>query len=136
MCGDTRPGDCVQPLREELSMVDGLVAAYVFGSVARGTSGPASDLDVGLLYGTTPAATLAARPFALEGELTQRVGRPVQLVVMNDAPVDLIHCILRDGILLFDKNPSQRIAFEVRSRNAYFDLLPILRRYREARGTS
>jgi len=51
-------------------------------------------------------------------------------VVLNRAPVDLVHRVLRDGILLLDRDPSGRIRFEVRARNEYFDLLPHLRRYR------
>jgi hypothetical protein len=49
---------------------------------------------------------------------------------MNTAPADLIHRILRDGKLLLEADKSCRIAFEVRARNEYFDLLPILQRYR------
>jgi hypothetical protein len=56
----------------------------------------------------------------------------VQVVVLNSAPVDLIHRVLRDSVLLVEKDRSKRIAFEVRARNQYFDLLPILKQYREA----
>jgi hypothetical protein len=37
---------------------------------------------------------------------------------------------LRDGILLYERDPAARIRFEVQARNAYFDLLPYLRQYR------
>jgi hypothetical protein len=49
---------------------------------------------------------------------------------MNHAAPDLLHRVLRDGEILLDRDPSFRIQFEVRTRNEYFDLLPILRRYR------
>jgi hypothetical protein len=67
-------------------------------------------------------------------DLTGAVGRPVDLVVLNRAPVDLVHHILRDGVLLLDRDRSNRIRFEVRLRNEYFDLLPHLRRYRRDEG--
>ena len=107
-----------------------LAAVYLFGSVARGTAGHASDIDVGALYRATPAPTLEAQPFADEAALSQLLGRSVQVVAMNAAPVDLVHRILHDGILVIDSDKSRRIAFEVRSRNEYFDLLPRLREYR------
>jgi hypothetical protein len=44
--------------------------------------------------------------------------------------VDLVHRVLRDGVLLLERDRSARIRFEVRARNDYFDLLPHLRRYR------
>jgi len=118
-------------LQTELpKLVPGLAAAYLFGSVARGEQRPGSDVDIGLLYEVAPASTLLDQPFRAAAELESRLGRRVDLVVMNTAPVDLVHRILRDGDLLFQSDPSARIAFEVRARNAYFDLLPILKRYR------
>jgi len=52
------------------------------------------------------------------------------VVVLNDAPADLVHRVLRDGVLVLETDRSARIRFEVAKRNEYFDLLPILRRYR------
>jgi hypothetical protein len=49
---------------------------------------------------------------------------------LNTAPVSLVHRVLRDGVLVLDRAPSARIRFEVRARNEFFDLQPILARYR------
>jgi predicted nucleotidyltransferase len=111
-----------------------VAAAYLFGSVALERSRPDSDVDVGVLYRTTPPATLLGQPFLQEAELSERIGRPVQLIVMNSAPVDLVHRILRDGVLLVEHDKSARIAFEVRARNDFFDLLPVLQQYRRTVG--
>jgi predicted nucleotidyltransferase len=110
-----------------------ICAIYLFGSCARGTAGPDSDVDLGLLYSAAPASTLLAQPFLLEAELAERLRRPVQCVLMNTAPADLVHRILKDGVLLLDSNPSYRIRFEIHARNRYFDLKPMLDRYRRAR---
>ena len=118
-------------LRAELPrLVPGLAAAYLFGSRARDEARSDSDIDVGLLYVSAPPATLTGQPFLAAAELESRLGRPVDLVVLNGAPVDLVHRVLRDGRLLLEADPSVRIAFEVRTRNEYFDLLPILKTYR------
>jgi hypothetical protein len=55
----------------------------------------------------------------------------VQVVVLNTAPPDLIHRVLRDGKLVLDRDPSIRIAFEIKARNEFFDMQPILDRYRK-----
>jgi predicted nucleotidyltransferase len=107
-----------------------VVAAYLYGSVARGTPRPTSDVDVAVLYPGEPPATLAGLPLDLEVELERLLGAPVQVVVLNRAPVDLIHRVLRDGALLVDRDPATRIRFEVKARNEFFDLQPILARYR------
>lgn len=111
---------------------DDLIAAYLFGSEARGTAGPHSDVDLGVLLRESPPRTLLDQPFALADELTELMQRPVEIVVLNDAPIDLVQRVLRDGALLVDRDPSVRIRFEVAARNTYFDLKPFLDRYRRA----
>ena len=109
---------------------DDLVAAYLFGSVARGDDAAGSDIDVGLLYGHDPPPTFAALPLRIEGDMERLLGRPADVVTLNTAPVDLCARVLRDGVLLLDRDPPRRIAFEVRTRNAWFDLQPVLWTYR------
>jgi uncharacterized protein len=122
------PAQVADVLRRRLEHEPNILAAYLFGSVARGTSGEASDVDVALLYETAPRAYLE-QPFDLEAELSGALGRSVQIVALNRAPSDLIHRVLRDGILLVDRDRSKRIAFEVRARNEYFDMQSIWARY-------
>lgn len=109
-----------------------LLAVYLYGSTARGEHSAASDIDLGLLYREEPPRTLDSPPRRLESRLELALGRTVQAVVVNSAPPDLVHRILRDGILCLDRDRSARIRFEVKSRNEYFDLLPYLQRYRAA----
>jgi predicted nucleotidyltransferase len=116
---EARPGD--------------VVAAYLFGSVARAAARAGSDVDVGILLASDPPPTLDALRLDLEGELERVLEMPVQLVVLNRAPCDLVHRVLRDGVLVLDRDPSARIRFEVRVRNEFFDLQPFLERYRRAR---
>jgi predicted nucleotidyltransferase len=107
------------------------VAVYLFGSQARGHARPDSDVDLALLYRTTPETTLLSQPYELEAVLSSRLGRPVTCTVLNTAPPDLVHRVLRDGIIIAEADKSRRIAFEVKLRNEYFDLLPTLRQYRK-----
>ncbi len=109
----------------------GVAAAYLFGSVARGTAKPRSDVDVAVLYEGDPPADLAGSGVELAGDLERLLKRTVDVIVLNRAPADLVHRVLRDGHILLDRDRSRRIAFEVQSRNEYFDLLPHLLRYRK-----
>lgn len=115
-----------------LSAHPDVAAAYVFGSVASGTAGPDSDVDLAVLFTAPPPHTLDSARFALAGELEAALGAPVDLVVLNDAPVDLSIRVLRQGHLVVDRDRSARIGFEVRTRNEAFDLEPMLTRYRSA----
>ncbi len=121
----------IERLRAELAArPENIVAAYLFGSVARGTAKDQSDVDVAVLFAQAPPSTLAGLPVLLEADLSRALGRQVEVVVLNRASVDLVHRVLRDGVLVAERSRSLRIGFEVKARNTYWDLLPILRRYR------
>ncbi len=108
----------------------GVVAVYLFGSIARGTDKPSSDVDVAVLFDRPPERRLNGPRFELEGELESALGRPVDLIVLNDVPPDLGIRVLREGRPLLEHDRVARIAFEVGLRNEAFDLEPILLAYR------
>lgn len=62
----------------ELCRRYGIARLQVFGSVARGTAGPGSDVD--LLYELAPGASLGWEIDDLQQQLTELLGRPVDLV--------------------------------------------------------
>lgn len=129
--GSTKLTDELRHVLSETSVP--LVAAYLFGSHASGKATADSDVDVGVLLGTPvdeEGAVLVGPLSRLRGELERALEREVDLVDMREAPPDLIHRILRDGVLLIERDPKRRIEFEVQARNAYFDILPYLREYR------
>lgn len=109
-----------------------VVAAYLFGSVARGTAGARSDVDLGVVLASGTPKDLAAIGVVtrMHGEIEELLRRDVDLVVLNSASPDLLHRVLRDGILLYERDHERRIEFEVQARNHYFDMLPIIDRYR------
>lgn len=108
---------------------DSFAAVYLFGSVARGAARPDSDVDIGVLP-AHPERFSEEHRLDLESELEHVLGREAQVVVLDRVPVDLVHRVLRDGLLVSERDRGARITFEVRARNEYFDLLPLLNRYR------
>lgn len=111
----------------------GLVAAYLFGSVARGEDHAGSDVDVGIVLGKHGGLTLddLDRAARIQDDLAGLLGREVDLVPLDGASPDLQFRVLRDQVLLFDGDAEARIEFEIHVRNEYFDLLPYLERYRQ-----
>lgn len=110
-------------------------AVYLFGSVARGDDRPDSDVDLAALYGKPVDPGLAGLKLALAGDLEERLGRRVDLVVLDNQSPDFIHHVLRDGLLVLENDRSARIRFEVTARNEYFDVLPRLQEYRRVGGS-
>jgi hypothetical protein len=77
--------------------------------------------------------TLDGLRLDLAGSLEASLGKRVDLVVLNRAPADLVHRVLRDGVVVVERDRSARLRFEVRARNEYFDLAPVRARYRSAK---
>ncbi|MGI9038211.1 MAG: type VII toxin-antitoxin system MntA family adenylyltransferase antitoxin [Gemmatimonadota bacterium] len=112
---------------------EGLVAVYLYGSIARGTAHPDSDIDLALLCAESPEPGVSGIHSRVEDDLERALGRSVQAIVLNAAAPDLVHRVLRDGILIHEADASGRIAFEVSLRREYLDLLPVLHEYRRVR---
>jgi len=110
-----------------------VAAAYLFGSSARDTRNAASDVDVAILLERDPPPRLSGLCLELEAALERALGCEVDLVVLNVAAPELCHRVLRDGILVLERDRSARIRFEVRARNEYFDIRPRLDEYRRLR---
>ena len=99
--------------------------AWLFGSVARGEAGPLSDVDVAvLLAATVPPEARMDTAAALVEELERRCGR-VDLVLLDEASPALRHRVLRDGLLLVERDARRRVAFETRSIQEYLDFKPL-----------
>lgn len=107
-----------------------LVCAYLFGSVARGDQTASSDVDVAVLFDPLPPRRLLGPMATLAGAIETVCGVRVDLVMLNDAAPDLVHRVLRDGLLLCEHDPARRIRFETAARAAYLDLQPYLEEYR------
>jgi len=109
-------------------------AAYVFGSVARGVPTPLSDVDIALLLtNSLPAYERLKLELRVQGaiESEARLGS-VDVRSLNDAPLLVRGRILQHGVLVYERNRSSRIAFEVSTRKQYFDFAPIASRLQDA----
>jgi predicted nucleotidyltransferase len=109
-----------EELRQRVAQVlrsAGARFALVHGSRARGEHRATSDLDVAAWWG-------GAAPPAFEVD----VPPGVDLLVLDDAPLELAGRVAVEGVLLFDDDPPARVRWVATTRKIYFDELPRLRR--------
>lgn len=105
-----------------------VIAAYLFGSQAKGKATADSDIDIAFLL--SPDFDLQEHfMYRIERmvELEQLCRRSVDVVILNQAAPILRNQVLRYGRLVYERDHRQRVAFEVRSRQAYYDLQPMLK---------
>ena len=105
-----------------------VLLAYLFGSRAEGRVAPQSDYDIAVL---ARAKLAPARRFELASELGRLLrGQPVDLVVLNAAPVELSYAVVATGRCVFERELAARIEFEATVLSRYGDMLPVLREQR------
>ncbi|MGD8388891.1 MAG: nucleotidyltransferase domain-containing protein [Desulfobacteraceae bacterium] len=103
-----------------------LVAAYVFGSFI--SADAFSDMDLGLLFSENPSKPLLLE-LDLETELERTTACPVDVRVLNGAPLSFVQSVIRTGEVIVDVDPNRRADFEGLILKKYFDFAPFRARY-------
>lgn len=106
---------------------EGVIAAMLIGSQARGTPGPLSDVDIAVWHepGLDPAGRLRlqVKLARLAGE-TLRTNE-VDIVMLNQAPPLLRHRAIRDRKLLVERDPVARVRLDARALLDFLDTKPL-----------
>ncbi|WP_026289928.1 type VII toxin-antitoxin system MntA family adenylyltransferase antitoxin [Thioalkalivibrio sulfidiphilus] len=119
---DTKPNNenLIARLQMFFSAQPHVELAYLFGSTARGTTGPMSDVDVAIRMSPGADHTLDER-LKLQDALCRHLGSDrVDLVDLDLVSPVLRFNVVRDGLLLKGDN-DVRVPFEVRAMSEYFD---------------
>jgi predicted nucleotidyltransferase len=118
--------DIRNPLAAALDR-NGVVAALLFGSRARGTNRPGSDVDVGVWADPSldPGEQLALQ-LALGSAAEEALpGHEIDVVLLNGAPPALRHRALREGVVLVDRQPATRIGLAASAIVEFLDTQPL-----------
>jgi predicted nucleotidyltransferase len=104
-----------------------VVAAYLFGSQARGDAGPLSDVDLAVWLDDHPdPRARLSRQLALSAQAASLLGtNEVELVVLNGASPLLAQRVIRDGELLAERSAPRRIRLETEAIIRYLDTIPL-----------
>lgn len=114
----------IETIRRALEPDPRIAYALVFGSTARGTARARSDVDVAL--GLVTGVRLSALDV---GELASRLeaaaGRPVDLVLLDEAPPGLAYRVFRDGQVIFARDRRAMSERKARAILEYLDFRPV-----------
>lgn len=113
----------------------GVIAVYIFGSQAQGTTNPFSDFDFAILLQQsrvvhTTTSILYEPIYDILSDVTQpeTLAADVIDIVFLDSPrvpLELKSHIVRHGQLLLDLQPQQRVNFEDRIMQQTADFAPL-----------
>lgn len=103
---------------------DVIAAAYVFGSSVAGKERRESDIDIAIMVRGSMGGFERVQ---LETELSNLLGKDIDLVVFSLASALLQHQILKYGRIVYEADPGERVRQEVTARREYLDSLVLYR---------
>jgi predicted nucleotidyltransferase len=118
----------VDTARELVASRDGVVAAYLFGSAARGVADP-GDLDIAVMFAPQVDGFTAA--VALQVDLERALDFPVDVHDFDALPSDVQFRVLDEGMVLVDADRRARARRAVTAQLMYYDFKPYLDRIRQ-----
>ena len=99
--------ELIKNISNTLTGIEHLVFAYIYGSFIEG--GSFRDIDVAI-YSTSPASELDFES-DLSYELTEKAAYPVDVRMINNAPVAFQMAVLRNGRLILSREEDVRTGF-------------------------
>jgi len=112
-------------IKKIFSQENNILLAYIFGSQLRGKTGPLSDYDFAVFLSQKPSFQFK---YKLKNKLVNVLNsKQVDLVILNDAPIELKYKVIATGKIIYQKNSTIRTEFEADTLSRYFDYLPVLR---------
>jgi predicted nucleotidyltransferase len=103
-----------------------VVAAYLFGSVAKGTARPQSDVDVAVLFDARlDPFERTDRYLSMLGALSDFVRGELDVQTLNQASPFFCSQVVKYGRVIYERTRAERIAFEVRTMAHFADTKPM-----------
>lgn len=108
---------------EKIFKKEGVVLAYLFGSVTKGKIGHLSDVDIAVLFSEkVKKDDYFDKRLELASKIDKVLGTDkTEVVCLNQAPPLLKHQVVFYGVPIFVSNPELKSNFEVRSLQGYED---------------
>lgn len=119
----------LEKLQPALASKPEILFAYLFGSVAAGTAGRLSDVDIAVYLDLTYQNLETGFGYRSEliSELSALLKLSVDVVMLNNAKIMLKYQVITNGILIFSRSNADRRAFHEKTLREYLDFKPFIK---------
>jgi hypothetical protein len=121
----------IRELKEFFKDRKDVLFAYLFGSIAYNNYNSKSDIDVAVFLDTDK--DLFDERLSLINELETKFKKDVDVIILNTVKSNLLkYVVVKEGMVINEKNRDKRTDFEFKTLQNYFDYMPISKMYNEA----
>lgn len=108
-----------------------VVFAYLFGSIAYNNYNSKSDVDVAVFL--KGRGDRFDKRLELIVELEKIFKKDADVIILNDVKsIFLKYVVIKEGVVVDEKNRAKRMDFEFKTLQQYFDYVPIMKMYNDA----
>lgn len=122
-------GNAIKKIQKILAKQPNVIAAYLFGSAARGQTHPKSDVDIGVVVSDVAGIDY--------GELCLKIGGVVsrkevdlRIVVLKKTSPVFLYNLIKENLCLYAKSEKKRVQFETQALRRFYDSARIRKIYR------
>jgi predicted nucleotidyltransferase len=113
-------------LKSMIEKLTGVAFVYLHGSFPNESR--FRDIDIALSMNEIPMATLQTE-LQLETLFSNAVHYPVDVKILNNAPLSFAYNVIKNGTPIFVANENVRVDFVENTLNNYFDFAPFRKLY-------
>ncbi len=124
--------DIIAKIKEVVEVHPEIIAAYLYGSYAKGIETEESDIDVALLLSERFTQN-ALYPFKIAGKIEKNLKRKVDVRILNDASPSFLNQVFKYGKVVYSRDEKKRLSFEIQAMRAYLDIKPLHLEYNRIR---
>ena len=106
-----KKAELLEKITELLRKERQVLFAYLFGSFARNEFRKDSDIDIAVYVKDYKKLPLNFEQ-KLSLKIEKRIGREVDIIVINDKPLSILSEILKHGKVIFSRDERERVRFE------------------------
>ncbi|MGB9856980.1 MAG: type VII toxin-antitoxin system MntA family adenylyltransferase antitoxin [Dictyoglomaceae bacterium] len=122
-----KKGEIVRVISDILSKRDEILFAYIFGSFI--VQEDYKDIDIGIYLKNFEDIDPLKYELSLERELEDKVKIPFDVRVINNAPLGFIYNVIKEKIIVLDRDDDFRADFESIILREYFDYKHLIMEY-------
>ena len=116
--------------RDYFARRDDITAVYLFGSTVKNRERKGSDLDLAILFkGEIGPYERFQAKLQIANDLETEVKADLDIVDLRSADLFFVHQVMKNKLLLFEREINDRVSFEVEYRKRFFDLMPFYKEY-------